>query len=102
MFLRLYIAHHASWTDVGYWQAILRVSNAYLLIITSVIAIYALPKYARIKDNVALRKEVFSVMLKIVPAVALLALLIFALRHWIILILFSPNFCRCKIYLLIN
>lgn len=92
MIIRVYVADHSSWAEVGYWQAILRISNAYLLIITTVIGTYALPKYARITDNMLLKKEVFSVMVKVVPAVALLALGIYLLRHWIIVILFSPKF----------
>ncbi|WP_440616736.1 O-antigen translocase [Cysteiniphilum sp. 6C5] len=92
MFLRGYVAYFSSWDEVGYWQAILRVSDAYLLIITMMISTYALPKYARISDNLELKREVFSVLIKLVPIAIIFALVIYVLREHVILILFSQDF----------
>lgn len=92
MFLRYYVAYHSSWISVGYWQAILRISDAYLLIITTIISTYALPKYSRINDKRELKKEVLSILLKLVPCAAVLAFLIYILRDYIILLLFTDKF----------
>ena len=92
IYLRNYVANHSSWTDVGYWQAMLRVSDAYLMLITTVISTYALPKYSSIRCNRELRKEVFYLLKTIVPIVFFMALTMYLLRHFIILILFSKEF----------
>lgn len=92
IFLRNYVAEHSSWTEVGYWQAILRISDAYLLLVTTVISTYALPKYSSVKSNQELRKEVFYLLKVIVPIVFFMALCIYLLRHLVIVILFSKSF----------
>jgi polysaccharide transporter, PST family len=96
MFLRSYVAANSSWGDVGYWQAVLRVSDAYLIVVSTIIATYAFPKYSRITNNKELKKEVFSLLAKLVPLAATLAFFIFFLKHYIILVLFSENFLVTK------
>ena len=86
IFLRYYVAHYTSWTSVGYWQAILKISDAYLLIITTIITTYALPKYSRIKESKELKKEVVSILYKLVPFAAVLAFSIYLFRDYIILL----------------
>ena len=92
IFLRNYVAEHSSWTEVGYWQAMLRISDAYLMLITTIISTYALPKYSSIQCNKELRKEVFYLLKIIVPIVFMIALCIYLLRHLVIVILFSKSF----------
>ncbi|MFT4693841.1 MAG: PST family polysaccharide transporter [Francisella sp.] len=96
IFLRNYVADHSSWTEVGYWNAMLRISDAYLMLITTVISTYALPKYSSISCNKELKKEVFYLLKRIVPIVSLMALCIYLLRHIIIVILFSKDFSQME------
>ncbi len=90
--LRNYVSLHNGWIEVGYWQAMLRISDAYLMLITTIITTYALPKYSKIKNKVELKKEVFSLMTKLMPLTLLLAISIYLFRHKIIIILFSEKF----------
>jgi len=92
IFLRNYVADHSSWTEVGYWQAMLRISDAYLMLITTVISTYALPKYSSISCSKELKKEVFYLFKRIVPIVFFMAICIYLLRHIIIVVLFSKDF----------
>lgn len=94
--LRSYLAHSSSWGAVGYWQAILRISDAYLMIITTVIITYAMPKYSRIDSKKELFREVLGLAIKLLPLVILLAGVIFIFRTEIILILFSKKFLAMK------
>ena len=96
LFLRNYVSDHSSWTEVGYWQAMLRISDAYLMLITTVISTYALPKYSGISCNNELRKEVFYLLKRIVPIVFFMALCIYLLRHIIIVVLFSKDFSQME------
>lgn len=92
MILRRYVAHNGSWADVGYWEGVSKISNAYLLLITTIISTYALPKYSQIQDNAVLAKEVFAVLYKLAPTVIFFASLIYLFRHQVVLILFSHKF----------
>ena len=77
--LRNYVASHSSWYNVGYWQAMLKISDAYLLLVTTVISTYALPSYSRSEDKIELKKMVYSTILKLTPLVLLSALIIYSL-----------------------
>jgi PST family polysaccharide transporter len=90
--IRSYVIKHGTWAEAGYWQAILRISDGYLSIITAIISAYALPKYSRIVNSVDLKAEVFLLTKRLLPAVIFLASMVYIFRHWVILILFSKGF----------
>lgn len=90
--IRLYVVKHTSWVDVGYWQGMTRISDAYLLLAMSIISTYALPKYSRIKNRKKLKEEVFGLLLKLIPLVSVTALAIFLLKDFVIMVLFTKSF----------
>src|SRR6185437_6874659 len=55
--VRDHLAQQLGWEQVGYWQAVSKVSDAYLLFLTSAINIYYLPKLASIRERGALVHE---------------------------------------------
>lgn len=92
MVIRSYVAACSSWVDVGYWQGLMKISDAYLMIITLAINTYVMPQYSRIVNNVHLKKEVFSVIRKLLPLTVLSASVIYLLRDKIVILLFSREF----------
>lgn len=90
--VRDYIINHISLDAAGYWQGIWKISDVYLMLITSSIGIYYLPKLSEIKDDVLLKKEIISGYKTILPIVAIIALGIFFCRDLIIRILFTEKF----------
>jgi PST family polysaccharide transporter len=96
LFLRNYVAGHSSWAEVGYWQAMVRISDAYLMIITMIISTYALPKYARISCNKALATEISQLFKRLIPIAVGMAGGIYILKKYVILILFSSEFLVMK------
>ena len=96
LFLRNYVAVHSSWAEVGHWQAMVRISDAYLMIITMIISTYALPKYARISCNKELATEISHLFKRLIPIAVGMAGGIYILKKYIILILFSPEFLVMK------
>ncbi|MCD8524522.1 MAG: hypothetical protein LRY67_01780 [Gammaproteobacteria bacterium] len=96
MIIRLYVVAHSGWDVVGYWQAVLKISDAYLLIFTTIIGTYVLPKYAQLSDKVLLKNEVFSVMRKILPFTVLFAATIYFFRDTVIILLFSSHFLEAR------
>lgn len=81
-----------SWEQVGYWQAVSKVSEAYLLFITMAISVYYLPKLSFLKTRSEVMAEIKSAYLYLIPLVSFLALLIYFFRDFVVYILFSENF----------
>ncbi|MNK88123.1 Lipid III flippase [compost metagenome] len=78
--------------SAGYWQGMMRISDGYLLLITTSLSTYYLPKLASLKDEVDLRKEIFHGYKIILPFVFISCLIIYLLRFYITSILFSNDF----------
>jgi PST family polysaccharide transporter len=90
--LRDHLVARFGWEQAGYWQAVSKVSDAYLLFITSAINIYYLPKLASINDRASLVLELRHAYRFLLPLVVALALAVYALRGWVTLLLFSADF----------
>ena len=94
--MRHIIEANNSWVQVGYWQAVSKISDAYLQFITVVLASYYLPRLAELRHRHEISKEVWSVYKIAMPVLAVLSLTIFLARDFIILLLFSPEFLPMK------
>ena len=90
--VRNHLAVQFGWEQVGYWQAVSKVSDAYLLFLTTAINIYYLPKLASTHDRDALVWELRNAYRYLLPAVAVLAVLVYVLRDWVTRYLFSADF----------
>ncbi|MCD6048110.1 MAG: lipopolysaccharide biosynthesis protein [Gammaproteobacteria bacterium] len=90
--IRTLIIHKLSVEAAGYWQAVTRISDSYLAIITSVLSVYYLPKLSSLKNYVSLKGEILQAYKYILPATILLALLIFLLKKPIVYVLLSKKF----------
>lgn len=78
--------------SAGYWEALMRISGLYLMIVTVPLSVYYLPRIAEIRDPAELKREILSGYRIIVPVTALGALVIYLLRDFITLALFTPEF----------
>ncbi len=92
LIIRNYIGENLGWDSAGYWQGIWYISTMYLMIITTSLGVYYLPRLSEIQDNKELRKEIFSGYKIIMPIVILASLIIFLLKEYVVLIAFSKNF----------
>jgi len=90
--VRNHLALQFGWEQVGYWQAVSKVSDAYLLFLTTAINIYYLPKLASTHERASLAAELRNAYRILLPAVVLLAALVYALRDWVTRMLFSADF----------
>ncbi len=77
---------------VGLWQGLSRISDAYLQLLTTAFSVYLLPTFAKLSDKSAIQKEVKKALGFIFPLALGLALLVFFLRDYLIILLFSPDF----------
>ncbi|EFK4635372.1 O65 family O-antigen flippase, partial [Escherichia coli] len=90
--LRNYIGNVIGWSQAGYWQAIWYISSMYLMVITTALNIYYLPRLSEIKDKKEIKKELLNGYVLIIPFIVLLTLGIFFLKEYIVLILFNKDF----------
>ena len=92
IYIRNYIGESLGWDAAGYWQAVWYISSMYLMVVTTALTTYYLPKLSEIKDKIELRSELFNGFKVILPIVSVLALCIFLLKDIIVFLLFSNDF----------
>ena len=90
--VRDHLAVQFGWEQVGYWQAVSKVSDAYLLFLTTAINIYYLPKLASTHERASLVLELRNAYRYLLPAVVALAAVVYVLRGWVTRLLFSADF----------
>ncbi|GEO03918.1 hypothetical protein AAE02nite_15820 [Adhaeribacter aerolatus] len=79
--------------QTGLWQAMVKLSDNYTLIFTSLISMVYYPRVASlVQQPAALRRYVRQVFFLLVPAIALGLFLFYALQRWFILLLFNDDF----------
>lgn len=92
MILRGYVMKEISPVEAGWWEGMNRISNMYLMVITSSFSVYYLPRLSEIKDRLELRHEIFKAYKAIIPLLLAGFALIYVLRFFIIRLLFTPEF----------
>lgn len=90
--LRSYVISEISPVEAGWWEAMNRLSNMYLMIITSSFTVYYMPRLSELSDKIELRREIFKAYKVILPILILGITVVYLFRHLIIRILFTPEF----------
>ncbi len=57
LIVRNYIGDNLGWDKAGYWQGVWYISSIYLMIITTSLSVYYLPKLSELKDKNDLKKK---------------------------------------------
>lgn len=90
--IRSYIGEEISTDAAGVWEAVLRISDTYLLLYTIPLSIYFLPRLAVLQNAVELSAELRKGVGFLVMTLPLVCVAIFLLRDWIIPLLFTSEF----------
>lgn len=90
--IRNHIGETFSWSAAGHWEAMWRLSGAYLMFVTSVLSVYYLPKLSELKSGFEIRNEIIAVYKIVMPAVLVCSLVIYLLRDFIISFLYTEQF----------
>lgn len=90
--IRSYIIDNIGYKDAGFWEAMTRISKYYLMFVSSLMALYILPRFSEIDDKKEFKKEVFSFYKSVMPILAIGLLLIYLLKPYIVVIIFSEEF----------
>lgn len=92
LFLRNYLGSNLGWEFAGYWEAMWRLSAAFLMFFTTTLSVYYLPKFSELSSKFQIRKEILFGIRVILPVVFCSAFAIYIFREQLIFILFSENF----------
>ncbi|AUX90960.1 O-antigen translocase [Acinetobacter sp. ACNIH1] len=92
MLIRAYLTQEFSLAYAGYWEAMIRLSTVYLLLVTTTLGVYYLPRLSELNAIDEIKKEVYLGYKFIFPLAVLGGICVFILRDWIINLLFSPFF----------
>ena len=96
LIVRNYLSENLSWDAAGYWQAIWYISTMYLMVVTTTLSIYYLPKLSEITDKAELRNELLQGYKIIMPIVIVMSVTIFLLKDFIIWLLFTEDFAPMR------
>lgn len=94
--IRSMITKQINIDTAGVWDGTLRLSSAYLLLITTSIQVYYLPTLSYIKDRKLLWKEIIKTEKIIIPITAISFFILFLFKGIIVDILFSKEFFLMK------
>lgn len=90
--VRDHLGDTLGWQAAGYWEAMWRLSAAYLMLVTTTLSVYYLPRLSELKDPKAIKKEIIQGYKIILPVAAVCGLVIYLLRDFIIGLLFTQEF----------
>jgi PST family polysaccharide transporter len=90
--IRSYIIDSQGLESAGMWEAMSRISKYYLMFVSSLMAIYILPKLSGDNTIKGFRKEVFNFYKTIIPIFAIGLIVIYFLRHIIVKVLLTTEF----------
>lgn len=90
--LRKIIINEFSLTYAGYWDAMNKLSGSYLMMASTTLGIYYLPKLSELKTYNEVRQEIFYGYKIILPIAILSSLFIFIFKEWVVKILFTDSF----------
>ncbi|MBE0471699.1 MAG: O-antigen translocase [Methyloprofundus sp.] len=90
--VREIIIRSGSLEEAGYWQAMWYMSLMYLMVFMTVIKIYFLPKLSELLQPSQIRNELINGFILFLPILIVLFVVIYYLRDYLLIILFSPEF----------
>ena len=97
IFVRNHLGDTLSWEAAGYWEAMWRLSSAYLMLVTTTLSLYYLPRLSELQNIAEIKKEIINGYKIILPAAAVCGTAIYLLRDVIINLLFSREFSGMEV-----
>lgn len=90
--IRSYLIEHVGYKDAGYWEAMTRISKYYLMLVTSLMALYILPRFSEINNIKEFKKEVLVFYKAVIPIFVGGLVAIYLLKSYIVVFIFSKEF----------
>lgn len=94
--IRHFLAAQYGWQAAGCWQAVTRISDMYLMLITTGMSFYYLPRLAELQTGEELKQEVWKVCRVALPLVTIVAAVIYIMRSFLTRLLFTEQFAQAE------
>jgi O-antigen/teichoic acid export membrane protein len=94
--VRNILVAQVGWESTGHWQAVWKISEVYLSVITLALGTYYLPKLASLTGVDSIVNEIHHTAKVILPIVCIMALGIYLLRDIAIWLLFTAEFAAAR------
>jgi PST family polysaccharide transporter len=95
--IRDFLGQEIGWEAAGYWEAMWRLSGAYLMFITSTLSVYLVPKFSSLFTVEELKLEILSTYKFVMPLVFFTVIFLYICRDFIIQNLFSLEFSNMRV-----
>src|SRR5262249_29431348 len=92
LMIRLEMGHSLGWSFVGYWQAVAKVSDAYMLFVGVVFINYLLPKLSRLQQDASALRVLWRFGAPMFGIFILASITMYVARNYVILIIYSRSF----------
>ena len=93
---RKLLTAHLGWDIAGQWQAVYKISELYLGVITMALSTYYLPRLATLQGSNAIKAEIGVTAKIVLPIISLIALIIYLARDLVIGLLFTQQFSAAR------
>ena len=90
--IRQHIINVDGMIEAGYWDAMLRLSDYYLMFATTVLTLYVLPKLASARSDADFRRQIFDFYKTIMPLLGLGLITVFLLKGYLVRLIFTTDF----------
>ena len=90
--IRKFLGETLGWDSAGYWEAMWRLSGAYLMFVTTTLSVYYLPRLSELNHLGDIKREIIQGYQVILPVAVTCSLAIYLFRDPIIHLLFSAEF----------
>ena len=96
MLIRNHIVNQNSIEEAGIWDAVNRLSSFYMMIFSSGLSLYYMPKLASLKTDNEFKDELKSYFKVFVPLFVIMLIVVFLFKGFMIDLAFTPAFSRIK------
>lgn len=90
--IRQFLITNVGLDDAGFWEAITRVSNLYLIFITTLVSVYFYPELIRAKNQLETKQVFYKFYKVIIPIFIASGIVIYFARFLILKILYTDEF----------
>lgn len=100
LLVRDMLGDSVGWNHVGYWQAILKLSDLYMQFIGMLMTYYALPRFSALGTASQLQGEIAHLRRPLMLLMLVGFLALYALRHVLIWLVFAADYAPAQAYML--
>jgi len=91
-FIRMHIIEQSGWVTAGLWEAVWKITELSLLLVTTALTVYYVPMLSKTSEQSEQITLVFRIMKLALAASLLISLTVYMLKNLVVITLFSKDF----------